>query len=157
MKKRTFKEFKQGFYKPVNKSKCLNKTLPEYRSSLEMKFMRVLDTNENVVKWSSEMVIIPYFKESEQRWARYFVDFFFEIKTDKGNKKYLIEIKPEKECSPPVIKNNSKKKPATILYEKVTWLNNKNKWDAAKKWCEQKGDIEFLIVNEGNIDAILGK
>jgi hypothetical protein len=58
-KKRTYREFKQGLYKPQNPSTCLNKTPPEYRSGLERKLMLVLDKNPNVVQWSSEKIIIP--------------------------------------------------------------------------------------------------
>jgi hypothetical protein len=156
--KRTYREFKQGLYRPVNKAKCLNKTSPEYRSGLEMKMMNVLDKNDNILEWSSEKVVIPYFKSSEQRVARYFVDFYFKIKIGELIKEFIVEIKPYKQTLPPTDHGNKKK--STMMYEQVSFLNNTNKWDAARQWClEQKKnknrDIEFKIITEKNIDTIL--
>ena len=156
--KRTYREFKQGLYKPVNKAKCLNKTPPEYRSGLEMKMMNVLDKNDNILEWSSEKVVIPYFKSSEQRVARYFVDFYFKIKIGEIIKEYIVEVKPHKQTLPPTEHGNKKK--STVMYEAVSFLNNTNKWDAARQWClEQKRtknrDIQFIIITEKNIDTIL--
>lgn len=157
--KRSFREFKQGIYKPINKPKCLNKTHPVYRSGLEMRMMSVLDKNPNVLSWGSENVIIPYFKSTEKRMARYFVDFYMKIKVGEVIKEFIIEVKPLSQITEKKSHGNSK--PSTIIYNQLTFITNTNKWEAAKKWCkEQKEkknrDIEFIIITEKNIDTIFG-
>lgn len=152
-KKRSFREFKQGVFKPINKDKCLNKTEIVYRSGLERSVMIVLDKNVNVIKWGSENVVIPYFKPIEERMARYFVDFYIEIKIGEEIKKYIVEVKPHSQLT---VKPHGNKKTSTILYENIQFAVNKAKWEAAEKWAKNKG-MEFLIITEKNIDSILGK
>ena len=88
--KRTYREFKQGIFKPVNHKKCLNKTDVVYRSFLEARLMKLLDKNSNVIEWSSEQVIIPYKHPQKSKmegkpvYARYFVDFFIHLKVGKN-------------------------------------------------------------------------
>jgi len=165
-KKRTYREFKQGIFKPQNSQKCLNKENIVYRSGLELKLMLVLDKNPNVVQWSSEKVIIPYkhpvksAQSGTPQYARYFVDFYMKLKVGEVIKEYLVEIKPERQCSQPT--NHGNKKQSTLLYENLTFCVNTSKWEAARKWCENEKrvknrDIEFIIITEKNIDTILGK
>lgn len=157
-KKRTYKEFKQGLFKPSDTLKCLNKTHPEYRSGLELKLMLVLDKNPNVISWSSEKVIVPYVhpvksaQAGTPQYARYFVDFYMKLKVGELIKEYLIEVKPSRQCEKPTAHGN--KKTSTILYENVMWAINQAKWEAAKKYCEKK-NYKFIIINETNIDKIL--
>lgn len=164
-KKRTYREFKQGLYKPQNPGKCLNKTPPEYRSGLERKLMLVLDKNPNVVEWSSEKVIIPYkhpvksAQSGTPQYARYFVDFYMKLKIGEVVKEFLIEVKPDRQTREATKHGN--KKQSTLLYEQIQFAINTSKWDAAKKWCEDQKrlknrDIKFLIITEKNIDTILG-
>lgn len=156
-KKRTFREFKQGIFSPSNKEKCLNKTLPVYRSSLERSLMIILDKNPNVLAWSSEQVIIPYkhpIKSAQSgtpQYSRYFVDFYLKMKIGETIKEFIVEVKPHKQTESPTSHGN--KKPTTILYENSQWAINQAKWDAATKWCEKKG-YKFLIITEKNIDQI---
>jgi hypothetical protein len=165
-KKRTYREFKQGIFKPQNSQKCLNKENIVYRSGLELKLMLVLDKNPNVIQWSSEKVIIPYkhpvksAQSGTPQYARYFVDFYMKLKVGEVIKEYLVEIKPERQCSRPTTHGN--KKQSTLLYENLTFCVNTSKWEAARKWCENEKrvknrDIEFIIITEKNIDTILGK
>lgn len=160
-KKRTFREFKQGLFRPTNPAKCLNQTPPEYRSGLEMKLMVVLDKNDNIIQWSSEKVVIPYFKRIENRMARYFVDFYFKIKIGELVKEFIVEVKPQKQTENPMGKPaHGNKKKSTIIYEQTMFITNTDKWEAAKKWCEEQKrtknrDIEFIIITEQNIDKIL--
>jgi len=158
MKKRTYKEFKQGIFKPVNKTKCVNKTYPEYRSGLERSLMIILDKHENVLEWGSENYIIPYkhpiksAKAGKPEYARYFVDFYLKMKIGNDVKQFLIEVKPERQCSAP--KNHGNKKQSTLVYENMMWVINQAKWEAAEKYCKSKG-MKFLIVNEKNINQLL--
>lgn len=157
-KKRTYREFKQGLYKPMNPDKCLNKTPPEFRSGLERKLMLVLDKNPNVIKWSSEKVIIPYVhplksaKSGQNEYARYFVDFYMKLKVGEGYKEFLVEVKPDSQTKKPSCHGN--KKQSTIVYENSMWAINQSKWQAAKKYCEKK-NYQFIIITEKNIDQIL--
>lgn len=157
-KKRTYREFKQGLYKPMNPEKCLNKTPPEFRSGLERKLMLVLDKNPNVIKWSSEKVIIPYVhplksaKSGQNEYARYFVDFYMKLKMGEGYKEFLVEVKPDSQTKKPSCHGN--KKQSTIVYENSMWAINQSKWQAAKKYCEKK-NLQFIIITEKNIDQIL--
>ena len=153
-KKRTFREFKQGIFKPINKAKCLNKSDIVYRSGLESKLMMQLDKNSNVISWSSEAVIIPYWKPGENRIARYFVDFYAKLKIGDTVKEYLFEVKPHRQISKPVANKN--KKQSTILYENIQYAINTAKWKAAEEYCAKKG-YKFLIITEKNIETILGK
>ena len=151
-KKRTFKEFKQGVFKPVNKKKCLNKGEIIYRSGLEMKVMFELDKNPNVIEWNSEGTIVPYIKPTTGQPARYFVDFYMKVKMQDGNmKKFLIEVKPHKQT---MLKEHGNSKPSTILYDQIQFAINTAKWEAAKLYCKKKGDMEFLLMTEKDIDKL---
>ena len=157
-KKRTFREFNQGTFKPLNKSKCLNKNQIVYRSSLEQQLMIILDKNPNVIAWSSESVIIPYkhpvksAQSNSPQYARYFVDFYFKLKIGDKTKEFLVEVKPHSQTKPPTQHGN--KKQSTIVYETLQWAVNKAKWEAAKKYCESK-NMEFIIIDEKNIKQLL--
>lgn len=150
-KKRTFREFKQGIYKPTNKEKCLNTTPVVYRSMLECRAFRFFDNSSNVIKWGSELFPINYHKPGENRNARYFVDIYAEMKIGEEIKKYIIEIKPYKQTLAPVA--NNKKKQSTILYENIQFAINSAKWEAAEKWAEKRGII-FLKITEKNIEQL---
>ncbi len=156
-KKRTFKEFKQGIYKPTNREKCLNKVPVVYRSFLEARLFRVLDRSSNVLEWSSEQVIIPYknpvksAQEGETVYSRYFVDVYMKMTIGEEVKKFIVEIKPFAQTQPP--KPSKKKKTSTVIYENAQWSVNQAKWEAARKWAEKKG-MDFLIITEKNIEIL---
>lgn len=158
-------EYKQGVFSPVNRNKCLNKGQVVYRSSLELKLMRVLDNNSNIIEWSSEQIIIPYkhpIKSAQSgtaQYARYFVDFYMKLKIGENIKEYLVEVKPDRQTRK--AEKHGNKKLSTLIYEQLQFQINTSKWDAAKKWCEnqsrtQNRDIKFIIITEKNIDTILG-
>lgn len=147
--------YKQGIFKPLNPKKCLNKKGDiVFRSFLEYKVMNLCDKNPNVLEWSSEKNIVPYFHPVENRVARYFIDFYIQLKTESGIRKCLIEVKPERQTKPPVPSN--KKKLETVLYENVQYAINKAKWDAAKQYAKKKG-MEFMLLTETDIDTITKK
>lgn len=154
-KARTFREFKQGIFKPVNKNKCLNTEFVVYRSSLELSVMLFLDKSDKVKKWGSETTVIPYFKEVEQRPARYFIDFTITLENNGKLETWLVEVKPEKETLPPTNARGTKKQ-STIMYESMTWITNNNKWESAKKYAEKKG-YKFVLMTEKNIHHLIGK
>jgi hypothetical protein len=55
----------------------------------------------------------------------------------------LVEIKPYKECIPPVQKSNKK----TYITEVTTYVKNKAKWEAAETYCKAKR-WQFLVITE---------
>lgn len=106
------------------------------------------DKNENVLQWGSESVVIPYKSPKDGRVHRYFVDNVVKLKTKKGAKNFLVEIKPDSQTRPP--KTTGRKSKKNLLYEQVTYAVNYCKWEAARKWCDKKG-FEFIILTEKHI------
>ena len=69
-----------------------------YRSLWERQFMRYCDLNESVYQWQSEEFASPYKSPLDNRYQRYFPDFFVKYIDSTGNKRIMvIEIKPAKE------------------------------------------------------------
>lgn len=110
--------------------------------------MKYCDSNPNILYWSNEEVIIPYYNPLDQKYHRYFVDFYIEMVDKSGNIKHkLIEVKPEKQTKEPVKKS---KITPRYLNEVQTWIINKNKWEAAEQYCKTK-NWDFLILTEKNL------
>lgn len=124
-----------------------------YRSSWELKYLFMLDTDPNVVQFSSEETIIPY-QGGDGKIHRYFVDFKVKRKIGDQVVTELVEIKPYKETVPPVLTEGKSKR--TKIREVVTWDTNQRKWKAARIFCEKKG-WQFKIVTEHNIPGIIKK
>lgn len=121
-----------------------------YRSGWEKKLMVWLDTNPNVILWSSEEIVIPYTKPVDGQRHRYFPDFYAKMITKEGKiKEVVMEVKPEKETQEP-----KKKKKVTKQYieEVVTWSTNKAKWDAAIEYCSDRG-WEFTLITEKHLNV----
>lgn len=137
-------KYYQGKYKVKNPHKYMgdiNNII--YRSSWELKFLNWCDSNQHVVKFSSEEVIIPYVSPVDNRPHRYFVDFKIVLSTGKT---YLIEIKPACQTVPPT----GTKKTKRLLQETATFLVNQAKWDAAEKFAKVRG-WEFKVLTEYDI------
>ena len=115
-----------------------------YRSSWECKMMDWLDRNPNIISWASEEVTVPYISPVDGRWHRYFPDMW--MKTIDG-RNLILEIKPYKQTIPP------KKQNKRYLIEMQTFIINKQKWDAALKYCGKKGSgWHFIILTEKELD-----
>ena len=116
------------------------------RSSWEYRYCQWLDVNKAVLEWSSEGHCIRYldpFKQNRSR--RYFPDYYVCIWTGEGKKKFLVEIKPEKDLKPPP--KNSKKSPKTLQIIEHTYIVNQAKFRAAEEYCKKMG-YEFKILTE---------
>ena len=75
-----------------------------YRSLWELRFMNWCDLNENIIEWGSEEFFIPYISPIDQKWHRYFPDFYMKVQESNGKKKtYIIEVKPKKQVAKPKI------------------------------------------------------
>lgn len=120
-----------------------------FRSLLERKFMIYCDTNEYILQWSSEEIIVPYYSPVDKKWHRYFPDFYIKYR-DKFGKicESLIEIKPKIQTSAPQVKTSSKGCPTfRFLREAITWEVNQAKWKAAQEYCLDR-KWEFKIITE---------
>ena len=139
----------KGKYKPQNPKKYLgDPSKIVYRSLWERKFMVFCDTNESILSWGSEEVVVPYVSPKDNRVHRYFVDFIVEmVKTDGTKEISLIEIKPKKQCLEP-----KKKSRVTGRYisEVMTYGVNQAKWKAATEFAENRGWM-FRVLTEDDL------
>jgi|TARA_B100000287_G_C20373989_1_gene678843 hypothetical protein len=116
-----------------------------YRSLWELKFMRYCDTNQRVLKWSSEEIVIPYKSPIDNKYHRYFPDFYIKYVTSNGQvKESLIEIKPAKQVREP---RKQKKRTKQYVAEVYEYAKNQAKWEAAKNFCDDRL-WEFQIFTE---------
>jgi len=119
-----------------------------YRSLWERRFMIYCDTNEKILEWGSEEIIVPYRSPVDNRYHRYFPDFYVKVKDKNGKiKKMIIEIKPYKQCIEPKVQ---KRKTKAYIYEVVEYAKNQAKWEAAKEWCLDRG-YEFKVLTENEL------
>lgn len=139
----------KGIYKPSYPQKYIgdyNNII--YRSLWERKFMYWVDHNENIIKWASEEIWIPYLSPVDMRCHKYFPDFYIKYKDTKGNiKESLIEIKPKRQVEGPKPKKRVTQKQ---MYEIKEFAKNQAKWKAAKEFCEDRR-WEFQILTEDNL------
>ena len=132
----------KGKFRPENYKKYKGDyTKITYRSGWELKFMKYLDRQSNVLSWSSEEVIIPYKSPIDNKWHRYYPDFW--VKTKQGET--LVEIKPKKQTRPPKLNPKNKRR---YLNEVKTWGINEAKWKAAVSVCETKGWTWQIITED---------
>ncbi len=143
----------KGKYEVKNITKYVgNPTKVIYRSLWERRFMVFCDTNKNILKWSSESVIVPYISPIDNKPHRYFVDFIIEYVDTAGQYiTTLIEIKPKKQCKEPTRKKRVTK---SLIKEMMRWEVNKAKWDSATKYAKKRG-WGFKILTEDEL--LVGK
>jgi hypothetical protein len=139
----------KGKYQPSHPKKYKgNPTNIIYRSLWERKFMVYCDTNENIIEWGSEELALPYRSPVDNRIHRYFPDFYIKVKESNGlTKKYIIEIKPQRQTVEPKV---PKRKTKGYIYEVVEYAKNQAKWKAAEEWCLDRG-YEFKILTENEL------
>lgn len=142
-------DYKQGFFKPQRPEKYIgDPNNIVYRSGWEMRVMKYLDTNQNVVKWSSEEIVISYISPIDNRPHRYFVDFYVEaVARDGTTKKMLLEVKPAAQTREP---KRPKRQTKRYITEVMTWGVNQAKWKAAQEFCIDKG-WEFKLITEAEL------
>jgi hypothetical protein len=119
-----------------------------FRSLWELKVMRSLDENANVIEWSSEEMFVPYLDPLTNRRRRYFPDFIAKIRTPDGTiRTTMIEVKPKKQTIEPKVKERKTK---SYINEVVTFANNRAKWTYAQAYCLDRG-WDFKILTEEDI------
>ena len=141
--------YKQGFFSPRNPKKYIgDPTNIVYRSGWEKRVMEWADTNPNIKRWSSEEIIIPYKSPVDNRYHRYFVDFYVEALRSNGETvKMLLEVKPKAQTLEPA---PAKRKTKRYITEVVTYGINQAKWKAAEEYCKDKG-WQFMLITEDQL------
>lgn len=139
----------KGYFKPRNPSKYKgDPTNIIYRSGLELRLMKFLDEQDNIVKWGSEELAIPYKSPIDGRYHRYFPDFYVKKKiTDGTIREQLIEVKPSDQCKPPRKQNKVTRR---YLTEVKNWGINSAKWKAAEEYCKDRR-WTFIIITEKDL------
>jgi hypothetical protein len=118
-----------------------------YRSSWEVRVMKYLDENPNVIWWASEELPIPYRSPIDNRIHRYFPDFIVKVRRKDGLvMTYILEVKPESQTKMPVQKRRTKK----FIQEAATYAINQEKWRAADIFCKEHG-WQFKILTENDL------
>ena len=106
------------------------------------------DSNDHIISWSSESLVIPYVNPLTGKKTRYIPDFLIQYR-NKHNKVVteLIEIKPKKQS---VLESKASNRDRAIV------AINYAKWAAAQKWCQRNGLI-FRVITEDDIFRQGGK
>lgn len=135
----------KGWFRPKNANKYAGDPGNiVYRSSWELRVMKYLDENENVITWASEELSIPYVSPIDNKVHRYFPDFIVKaLNKEKKEITMILEVKPEKQTRPPTQKRKTKQ----YLQEVVTYAINEAKWNAAELFCKEHG-WKFKIITE---------
>lgn len=137
----------KGTYKIKKPEKYVgNPDAVTYRSLWERACFVWAERNPDVVRWSSEEVVVPYYDEASKRQRRYFIDLQIEF---KDGTKVLVEIKPHKQTKPP----RKGKNRTRYLEESLTYVTNVCKWKAADAFAKSKG-WKFDIWDEKKLKAM---
>ena len=109
------------------------------------------DSNNNILEWCSEEIALPYRSPIDNKIHRYFPDFYIKVREYGGKiKKYIIEIKPEKQCMEP---KKQKRKTKGYIYEVYEYAKNQAKWKAAEEYCkDRRWDFKVLTEKELGIN-----
>lgn len=136
------KKWAQGIYEVLNPAKYVGKRQPRYRSGWEHSFMRFCDSNDNVLQWASESIMIPYRHPLTGKMTNYVPDFLITYRTkDNTVRAELIEIKPKKQS---VIESKMSSRDRAVV------AINYAKWDAATKWARRHG-LTFRVITESDM------
>jgi hypothetical protein len=115
------------------------------RSSWERKTLNWLDSNPNVIQYSSEEIKVPYISPIDNKKHNYYPDVIAKVKRLDGKiVTYMIEIKPYDQTIEPTPKKKVTKR---YINEVYTWGINSAKWKAAMKYCRERGWV-FKILTE---------
>jgi hypothetical protein len=139
----------KGKFSPKNPQKYKgDPTNIVYRSLWELKVMKYLDGNSNILEWSSEELAIPYVCPTDNRWHRYFPDFIVKARKPDGSiQTMILEVKPKAQTIEPKVQNRRTRK---YLTEVMTWGKNSAKWAAAREYCEDRG-WKFQLITESQL------
>lgn len=150
---------KKGWYRLLNPSKFVRPIDEymgsfrdgevQYKSSLELIAFRYADYNKHVKSWSVEPFPIQYVKPTDGKQHRYYVDLYLEF---ANGKKFIVEIKPKSETTPPKKPKPPLKSKNITRYQVAmqTWMINQAKWNSARLFASKNG-LEFIILTENEL------
>lgn len=138
----------KGWFRPKNPIKYKgDATNIVYRSSWELRVMKHLDIDPNVLWWASEELSIRYKSPIDQKMHRYYPDFIVRVRqTNNEENTLVIEVKPEKQTKKPIQKRKTK----TFIQEAATYAINQEKWRAADLFCKEHG-WHFKVLTEKDL------
>lgn len=142
--------FIQGYFNINEAKKYIGHGPVIFRSSWERKFCFYCERTPNIISWSSEPIVIPYFSPIDSKYHKYYPDFL--IKMDSGDV-IIIEIKPSKQLilpTPPKRKTARSMKYFKLLYH--YYITNMAKKDAAIKYAQERG-WSYKIITEKFFDG----
>lgn len=137
----------KGKYKVKNPQKYIGD--PQnviFRSLWEKYCFKWCDEQKAVKYWSSEEIVVPYFYDVDKKYHRYFVDLRIVFTSGET---LLVEVKPEKETSPP----KGARKTKRYITEGLTYVKNMNKWKAATRYAKDRG-WTFTIWTEKDLERM---
>lgn len=133
-----------GRFSPKNPKKYLgDSTNIWYRSLWERRVMVHLDSSKDVLQWSSEEIVIPYLSPIDNRYHRYFPDFY--VRTESGS--MVLEVKPMSQSVAPKAR---KRVTHQYINEVMAYGVNQAKWKAADEYCKDR-NWKFKVVTEQDI------
>ena len=113
-----------------------------FRSSWELNVLKFFDGRPDILKYSSEEIIIPYLSPEDNQVHRYFPDFFIEYIDKNGNIfKEIVEVKPLHESDEKFAKHDRAKEALAV---------NNAKWKSASLYCQSRG-MRFRVLTELSI------
>ena len=120
-----------------------------YRSSWERMFMRWADQNDKIIAWQSEEKAIWYHDPIAKKKRRYFPDFIIKYENKDGIlMTEMIEVKPQAQIDGPPV--HPKRRTAAWAKAVQTYVTNRAKWQAACKYCEDRG-MSFRLISEKHL------
>lgn len=139
--------FYHGNFKPKNPNKYVGDAADiTFRSSWELRFMKKLDEDSNIIKWNSEGVKIPYFSIADNKNRKYHLDFLIQLKNGDNVKNLFIEIKPHTQIFEPIKpKRKTKKSEINYIRALYDYSVNRCKWKAANIYAKANNG-EFKVV-----------
>ncbi len=136
-------KFAQGSYVPKNPKKYIGKNRPRYRSGWELTFMTFCDSNNHVLYWASESLIVPYRHPFTGKITNYIPDFFVVYQNKHGQQiAEVVEIKPKKQS---LIESK-----AASAKDRMVVAINHAKWQAAMGYCKAQG-FTFRVITEDDL------
>lgn len=146
--------YTSGIISSSDLSKCKNKESVVFRSSWELDYIKILESNDNVDWWTSECLCIPYLYNLKRH--RYYPDFLVHL---KDGSYYIVEIKPYHESVMPQLtegKKYTQKQLKNFNYNKKVYIKNMFKWKSAQTFCEKMStdkniSIQFKVVTERDL------
>jgi hypothetical protein len=104
--------------------------------------MRFCDTNDNILQWASESIVIPYRHPLTGKMTNYVPDFLITYRNrDNTMRAEVVEIKPKKQS---IIESKASARDRAVV------AVNYAKWAAAQAWCKRAG-LTFRVLTEDDI------